>query len=216
MQSTISNLSRAHVQASRRGLLGKLGAMAAIILGLTTTSYGVDLELGNLFFKTQSSTIDHASDGLAVRGDITMLHPLNPKTSLYLRTLVAYNQGDSFIPFGIDLGVRFYGERLTKRVQPYLATSLNYNRSKSNACKPTEDTTLNCEKNIVNLRLGGGFKAKFNAKLYMFLETNFANSPLYGLITYPDGAETTYFGLKVTSYVLDPTRSLLFGAGLQL
>lgn len=216
MQSTIISSAQAHVRTSGRRFLCTLGVAAMMIFGFSSQGYGVDLELGNLFFKTQSSTIEHSSDGLAVRGDITILHPLNPKSSLYLRTLVAYNQGDSFMPIGIDLGLRFYGERLTKRMQPYLATSINYNRSKSNACKPTESTTLNCEKNIVNLRLGGGFKAKFNAKLYMFLETNFANSPLYGLITYPDDAETTYFGLKLASTVLDPTRSLIFGAGLQL
>ena len=181
---------------------------------LSTSGHAIEIELGNLLIQKRTSTIEPKSSGLAASTDLTLVQPLSPKTSLYLRTLVSYNQNSSFIPLGVDIGARFYGERLSKKIMPYLAGSINYNRSQSNTCNPTDTQTLPCEKNFINLRLGGGFKAKFNRKFYLFTETNFTNAPIYGLITYPDGGKATLIGLKINSTTINPVQAMTFGAGL--
>lgn len=196
-----------------------VSAMAAAYLWMTNPSheaYGVDLEVGNVFIKNQTSSITHNSDGLAVRGDFTVLHNLTQKNTVYLRAFTSWNpnqrnQSLSAVPVSVGLGTRFFGEKLSKRIETFLSASLNYSRA-SDICTPESDEVA-CNKNIVNLRFGGGFKTRFNSSLYLILETHFVNSPLFGHIVYTaDGGTTSYYGLKLAT-VVNPTKNMLFGAG---
>ena len=183
--------------------------------------YAIELGIGAIGYKKQTSDINLQSNGTGYNLDISLIYPISKNQySLFIRNDVSLKKNTKILPFGAFIGGIYYSNRFKKKLfKPFLTLAIGYIQSDIFSCyyDSEQSKDIGCIKKSLRLESSLGLRAEFNKFLYIFASLDIFSSTLYSTEEYPNGQKTTYIGflLKTTNHYRATSR-ISAGVGLKL